>query len=99
MPGRKTGGLTFHDTRRTAVRNLIRAGVDRTVVKKITGHRTDSMFERYHITEDADIADAAEKVQAYVDALPTERKVVVMGGEHGPDTDHGTSKARRRTRS
>jgi integrase len=39
----------FHDLRRTAVRNLIDAGVDRATAKSITGHVTDAVFERYGI--------------------------------------------------
>lgn len=39
----------FHDLRRTAVRNLERAGVSRSIAKSFTGHRTDSVYERYAI--------------------------------------------------
>lgn len=39
------------------------------------------------ITSEEDLRNAVEKVAAYVETLPTERKVAVMGGEHGPDTD------------
>lgn len=53
-------GPTIHDFRRTAARNLIRAGVSRSVAKKITGHKTDAMFERYNITDARDIQEAAE---------------------------------------
>lgn len=76
-PGRAEG-FTFHDTRRTASRNLMRAIKDRTVAKKITGHITDSTFERYNITDEEDLGAAADKVTAYVESLPTERKVAKL---------------------
>jgi len=63
-------GQTFHDLRRSAVRNLIRAGVDRTVAKRFSGHATDSMFERFNVMDETDLRAAVAKVSAYVESLP-----------------------------
>lgn len=59
-------GLLFHDLRRSAVRNLRRAGVTQTIARQFSGHKTDSVFNRYNITDFDDLKDAAAKLGKYL---------------------------------
>jgi integrase len=51
-----------HDFRRTAVRNLERAGVSRSVAMQITGHKTESIYRRYAIVSEGDISEGLKKL-------------------------------------
>ncbi len=51
-----------HDFRRTAVRNLERAGVPRSVAMKLTGHKTEAVYRRYAIVCEADLTEGLKKL-------------------------------------
>lgn len=63
-------GMLVHDLRRTAVRNLERACVPRSVATKLTGHKTEAVYRRYAITNEQDLAEGIAKLAKLHGAAP-----------------------------
>ncbi len=80
-------GVVLHDMRRTACRNMVRAGIAQTTVMAILGHRSDSMFRRYSITTSEDKREALRRQREYLKAQPKKSNVAQFRSPAEPDSD------------
>lgn len=71
-------GKLFHDFRRTAVRNLVRAGVPEHWAMALTGHETPEVFRRYSITNEADLKQGVQRLAALHGAAPKQASSSVV---------------------
>ena len=70
-------GTWFDDLRRTAVRNLEKAGVSRSVAMKLTGHKTESVYRRYAIADQTALEEGVEKLAKLHAGSDLEERTVV----------------------
>ena len=78
-------GRIPHDFRRTAVRNLERAGVSRSVAMKMVGHRTEAIYQRYAIVSESDQREAVAKLAALAEREATQRRDVLPFAKTGTE--------------
>jgi integrase len=69
-------GIIIRDFRRSAIKNLMKAGVRDKVAMAISGHKTRSVFDRYNIIDAEDVVEAMRKVQSFV---PASNNLVLNG--------------------
>ena len=73
-------GRIPHDLRRSAVRNMERAGLSRSVAMQLTGHKTEAVYRRYAITSEADLREGVDRLNGLVTA---DRRPVQSGPKTG----------------
>jgi len=61
---KKTASRIAHDFRRTACRNLERAGVSRSDAMEMVGHKTEAIYRRYAISDEKSLKEAGAKLAA-----------------------------------
>ncbi len=82
-------GRWFHDLRRSAVSNMVRAGIPERVAMRISGHKTASIFARYNITSEDDLQRAAQSLSKYHSSMGTNMGTIEVAERIVQEADSG----------
>jgi hypothetical protein len=58
-------GMLMHDLRRTAIRQFERSGISRSSAMTMSGHKTESIYRRYAISDETSLREAAAQLDRY----------------------------------
>jgi integrase len=81
IPYGRQSGVIWHDTRHSAVTNLVASGTGEAAAMSITGHVDPSVFKRYNVRRDQVQLEAAARRAAYLEAQRGTTPTVPMIGK------------------